>query len=120
MPAVLGACSRGDFPAGKPLFHIVRSWIRDEAWESIKDRLRDRVRSGEGKRSQPTGTILDSQSVKSDPNGGAAASDAAKQIKGRKRHLLADTPGLLLAVSVTPSSTPEREGGQLRLGGVLL
>jgi transposase len=38
--------------------------------------------------------------------------DAAKRIKGRKRHLLVDTLGLVLGVAVTPASTPERAGAQ--------
>lgn len=108
-----------EFPPGKTVFHIFRSWIRDKVWESINARLRALVRTKEGKRSRPTAAILDSQSVKSDPHGGPVGYDAAKQIKGRKRHLLVDTLGLLLGVRVTPASTTEREGGQLVLGGVL-
>lgn len=45
--------------------------------------------------------------------------DAGKRIKGRKRHLLVDTLGLVLGVAVSPASTPEREGGQMVLGRVL-
>jgi len=45
--------------------------------------------------------------------------DAAKRIKGRKRHLLVDTLGLILGVAVTPANTTEREGAQLLLGRVL-
>lgn len=52
-----------------------------------------------------TGAILDSQSVKSDGHGGAVGYDAAKQIKGRKRHLVVDKVGLILGVTVTPAGT---------------
>ena len=63
--------------------------------------------------------ILDSQSVKSDGHGGEVGYDAGKRIKGRKRHLLVDTLGLLLGVAVTPASTTERAGAQIVLGRVL-
>ena len=63
--------------------------------------------------------FLDSQSVKSDGHGGPVGYDAGKRIKGRKRHLLVDTLGLVLGVAVTPASTTERAGAQVVLGRVL-
>jgi putative transposase len=45
--------------------------------------------------------------------------DAGKRIKGRKRHLLVDTLGLVLGVVVTPADTTERDGGKAVLGRVL-
>jgi transposase len=63
---------------------------------------------------------LDSQSVKSDSHGGPVGYDAAKRIKGRKRHLLVDTLGLILGVHVTPANVPEREGAQGLLSRSLL
>jgi len=77
------------------------------------------VRRTHEKRSRPTAAILDSQSVKSAGHGGRVGYDAAKQIKGRKRHLLVDTLGLVLGVAVTPANTTERDGAQLLLGHVL-
>jgi transposase len=73
----------------------------------------------EGKRNRPTAAVLDSQSVKSDPNGGKVGYDAAKRIKGRKRHLLVDTLGLVLGAKVSPASVPEREGALDLLKGTL-
>ena len=70
-------------------------------------------------RTQPSTAILDSQSVKSDPHGGTVGFDAAKSIKGRKRHVLVDTMGLLLGIHVTAANVPEREGGQALLGPLL-
>ena len=109
-----------NFPPWKTVYHVFRKWGRDHTWEALNARLRAHVRQGHGKRSRPTAAILDSQSVKSDGHGGAVGYDAAKRIKGRKRHLLVDTLGLLLGVAVTPASTPERDGAQGLLGRVLV
>jgi transposase len=97
-----------DFPCWKTVYHIFRKWTLDHSWEAIHARLRASV----GKRAQPTAAILDSQSVKSDPHGGKVGYDAAKRIKGRKRHLLVDTLGLVLGIHITPADVPEREGAQ--------
>lgn len=108
-----------NFPPWKTVYHIFRKWTLDQTWESINKQLRDELRRREGKRARPTAAILDSQSVKSDGHGGEVGFDAAKRIKGRKRHVLVDTLGLVLGVLVTPASTPEREGAQTLLQGVL-
>lgn len=101
-----------NFPPWKTVFHIFRKWTLNHTWEAINARLRALVRERVGKRSRPTAAILDSQSVKSDPHGGEVGYDAGKCIKGRKRHLLVDTLGLILGIFVTPASTPERAGAQ--------
>jgi transposase len=108
-----------NFPPWKTVYHIFRQWSRNHTWEALNARLRAQVRAAEGKRCRPTAAILDSQSVKSDGHGGTVGFDAAKRIKGRKRHLLVDTLGLVLGVRVTPASTPERTGAQALLTGVL-
>ena len=107
------------FPPWKTVYHIFRKWTLDHTWEALNAQLRAHVRKSHGKRSRPTAAILDSQSVKSDAHGGAVGYDAAKQIKGRKRHLLVDTLGLVLGILVTPASTPERDGAQALLTRVL-
>jgi putative transposase len=56
--------------------------------------------------------VLDSQSVNSGGHGGEVGYDAAKCIKGRKRHIMVDMPGFLLGVAVTQANCPEREGGK--------
>jgi len=108
-----------DFPPGKTVYHIFRRWVRDRVWPALNARLRALVRARAGKRSRPTAAILDSQSVKSDPHGGVVGFDGAKRIKGRKRHLLVDTLGLVLGVKVTAANTSERAGARLLLAGVL-
>ena len=108
-----------NFPPWKTVYHVFRKWIVEKVWESINARLRAHVRGAVGKRCRPTGAILDSQSVKSDAHGGAVGFDAGKCIKGRKRHLLVDTLGMVLGVLVTPANMPERAGAQALLSRVL-
>jgi transposase len=108
-----------DFPRWKTVYHVFRQWIANHHWTALNDALRLLVRKTHGKRSRPTAAILDSQSVKSAGHGGLVGYDAGKRIKGRKRHLLVDTLGLVLGVAVTPANTTERDGAQLVLGRVL-
>ena len=108
-----------DFPHWKTVYHVFRQWVCNHQWAALNDTLRILVRQSVGKRSRPTAAILDSQSVKSAGHGGPVGYDAGKKIKGRKRHLLVDTLGLVLGVTVTPASTTERAGAQLLLGQVL-
>jgi transposase len=108
-----------DFPPWQTVYHLFRKWARTRVWEVINGLLRTEVRAQECKRSRPTAAILDSQSVKSDPHGGAVGYDAAKRIKGRKRHLLVDTLGLVLGATVSPANVPEREGALGLLQGAL-
>ena len=108
-----------DFPPWKTVYHVFRKWTLNHLWAALNDALRTLVRKAQGKRSQPTAAVLDSQSVKSAGHGGSVGYDAAKRIKGRKRHVLVDTLGLLLGVAVTSASSTERAGAQVVLGRVL-
>ena len=101
-----------NFPPWKTVYHIFRAWSLDCTWAALNDALRECVRLEAGRKAQPSAAILDSQSVKSDGHGGQVGFDAGKNIKGRKRHILVDTLGLILGVCVTPASCPEREGGR--------
>ena len=76
----------------------------------MHDRLRTRVRVDNNRQASPREAIVDSQSATL--VSGAVGYDAAKQVKGRKRHLTVDTLGLVLRVLVTAASVPEREGGK--------
>src|SRR6185437_1485909 len=82
-----------DFPRWKTVYHVFRQWVANHHWAVLIDALRVLVRQANGKRGRPTAAILDSQTVKSAAHGGRVGYDAAKRIKGRKRHLLVDTLG---------------------------
>jgi putative transposase len=101
-----------NFPPWKTVYDIFHTWSRDYTWASLSDALRVCARVDEDRDAQPSAAVLDSQSVKSDGHGGAVGYDAGKKIKGRKRHLLVDTLGLVLGVVVTPADCPERDGAR--------
>jgi hypothetical protein len=73
-------------------------------WGRIHDVLYEECRGLEGREAQPNAAIIDSQSVKTGPNAqGSVGYDAGRKIKGRKRHIMTDTVGLLLkAMSIPP------------------
>jgi hypothetical protein len=78
----------------------------------VVDRLRGQLRVGAGRAERPTAAVIDSQSVKAADTVGAATSgfDGGKKIKGRKRHVVVDSNGWLLAVLVTAASVQDRDG----------
>jgi putative transposase len=76
----------------------------------MQDQLRQQWRERRGRHAQPSAAVLDSQSTRGSPQGGGSGFEGAKKLKGRKRHILVDTLGLLLAVSVTAASVTDRDG----------
>ncbi|MFG2041612.1 IS5 family transposase [Dactylosporangium sp. NPDC048998] len=95
-----------------------RRWSADGTWDRVHDRLRDAVRVADGRDPQPSAAVLDSQTAHSHQGGTAIGFDMGKRTRGRKRHLLVDTLGLLLRVVVHAASVQERAGAKLVLAGV--
>ncbi|WP_203232773.1 IS5 family transposase [Streptantibioticus cattleyicolor] len=95
-----------------------RAWTADGTWDRVHDALRDRVRVADGRDPQPSAAVLDSQSARSHQGGQAIGYDAGKRVRGRKRHLLVDTCGLVLRAVVHSASVQDRAGAKLVLAGV--
>ena len=101
-----------EFPKWQSVYTYFRRWSKDGTWQRVHDTLRARVRQQVGRHKQPTAGCLDSQSVKTTAIPGVRGYDAAKNVKGRKRHVLVDTLGLVLVAVVTAANVPERDGAR--------
>jgi putative transposase len=111
-----------EYPKWASVYHYFRVWRQDGTWQRLHDRLRHRLRQRVGRHPHPTAGSLDSQSIKRSAIPGEHGYDAGKRIDGRKRHLVVDTMGLVLAVLVTSASVSDALGAQLvlaRLGSSL-
>ncbi|GGR54676.1 IS5 family transposase [Streptomyces griseomycini] len=106
-----------DFPPWPRVYAFFARWRDLGLVAELHDRLRGAVRRSEGRKEEPRAGVVDPQSVKADATVAHASRgfDAGKRINGRKRHLLTDALGLLLAGRVTPASTTDRDAARLLL-----
>jgi putative transposase len=108
-----------EYPPWQTAYTAFRQWRLHGVWQRIHEALRRAVRLRAGRHAEPSAAIMDSQSVKTTEESGLIKGyDGGKQDKGRKRHVLVDTLGLLLAVYVTPANTSDQEGARRLLVGL--
>ena len=105
-----------DFPPWKTVYDWFRRWRIDGTWERLNAELRELVRTRSGRSPLPSAAIADSQSAKRTGVGGEQRGyDGDKKVRGRKRHLLVDTEGLVLKAKVHSAKVPDQDGLSLLL-----
>jgi putative transposase len=106
-----------DLPPWGTVHYYYRRFRQDGTLRKLHDHLRTKVRRDAGRHPHPSAAILEASVGQDDQKGGPQRGyDPAKKVNGRKRHLLVDTLGLILAVLVHAADVGEREGRPLAAG----
>jgi putative transposase len=96
-----------DFPPKSTVWRYFDEWRHNGTLDTVHDLLRTKVRTAEKPYSPRTTASVDSQSVDTTSGGEQRGRDNAKNVDGRKRHIVVDSMGLLLAVLVTAANVDD-------------
>jgi putative transposase len=107
-----------EFPGWSTVYHYFQAWKNAGVWTCIQRSMYQQARRQAGRAACPSVVIMDGQSVKTTERGGIRGFDAHKRVKGRKRHILVDTFGLLIACRVEPADISDRKAAARLLGGL--
>ena len=101
-----------DFPPKSTVWRYFDEWRHNGTLDAIHDALRTKARAAEKPYSPRTTAGVDSQSVDTTSGGEQRGRDNAKNVDGRKRHIVVDSMGLLLAVLVTAADVDDAKAAQ--------
>ena len=104
-----------DFPKWKTVYTIFRRWRLAGLWQELHDTLVKLRAPGGGEEADAHAAIIDSQSIRTAEGGEERGYDAGKKITGRKRHVVVDTLGMILAVVVHGAYWQDHDGACLVL-----
>ena len=107
-----------EFPGWSTVYHYFQAWKNTGVWTCIQRSMYQQARRQAGRAACPSVVIMDGQSVKTTERGGIRGFDVHKRVKGRKRHILVDTFGLLIACRVEPADISDRKAAARLLGGL--